>query len=171
MEILTETAGIVTLPYAAASDIGGRRGQPGRVLNGWPGISGRTAARRGGRRYVEPWEQVSEELLEQSAGLVAVSQFGGAEAEYLIPPELEVPVAGHVGCISGAVWSSVRAIRMLRSVHFEDDSLTNRKQEQEVHPDSQQSFASALASRLRIPCSQTSGSAGRSCTAPPWIWW
>src|SRR6266516_7721797 len=69
--------------------------------------------------YVEPPEQVCEELLKQGAGAFAVLEFGGAEAEYLVFTELEVPVPAHVGCVLGAVWSAVSAGVVPGSVHFE----------------------------------------------------
>ena len=56
---------------------------------------GSSSVRAGG--YVEPSEQVYEELLEQGAGAFAVLEFGGAEAEYLVSTELEVPVSAHAG--------------------------------------------------------------------------
>jgi hypothetical protein len=110
--------------------------------------------------YAEPSEQVCEELLKQGAGALAVLEFGGAEAENLVSTELEVPVAAHVGCVPGAIRSSVRASEVLGSVHFEDDSLTMGQEEQEVHPESQQGPRAALADRFRIPMQPYLGQKG-----------
>jgi hypothetical protein len=101
-------------------------------------------------RYLEPPEQVSEELLEHGAGAFVISEFGGAEPEYLVSIELEVPVAAHAICVLGGVRSSV-GTEVLGSVHFDDDSLAMGQEEQEVHAESQQSFRAALADCLWVP--------------------
>lgn len=112
----------------------------------WSGSSSAPAG-----NYVEPPEQVCEELLQEGTGAFAILEFGGAEAEHLVSTELEVPVTAHVGCVLGAVRSSVRAGEVMGSVHFEDDSLPIRQEEQEIHAESQQCFTAAVADGLWVP--------------------
>jgi replicative DNA helicase len=52
----------------------------------------RPAISAGARDYVEPPKQICEELLEQGLSRLAVAEFVGAEAEYLVSAELEADI-------------------------------------------------------------------------------
>jgi len=70
----------------------GVRSWPGASISGSTVRSGARSTSASVRDYAKPPEQLGEELPEQGAGAFAILEFGGAEAEYLVPAEFEVPV-------------------------------------------------------------------------------
>ncbi|MGP3998708.1 hypothetical protein [Streptomyces sp. 8N706] len=76
--------GMLLQPVGAA-EITDRPGPAGRRQDYWVGSSPAVegdSIRVGG--HVEPSEQVYDELLEQGAGVLAILEFVGTEAEYLV---------------------------------------------------------------------------------------
>lgn len=81
-----------------------------------------------------------------------VLQFGGAEAEHLVPAELELAVGACQGDVTGGGWPcAVGGCVVVGSVDFEDDPLVVGQQVKEVHAVAQQGSRAALADGLGVP--------------------
>lgn len=110
--------------------------------------------------YAELPEQVGEELAQHGLGVPGVLEFGGAEAEYLVPGELELGVgAGALG-VHGGVRAAAGTV-VSGAVYLEHDPVPVRQQEQEVHAQIQQGLRAALADCLRVPVQPDLGQEGR----------
>lgn len=71
-------------------------------------------------RHVELPEQVREELPEHGLGVPGVLELAGAEAEYLVPGELELAVAAGALGVHGGVRAAAGAV-VGGAVDFQDD--------------------------------------------------
>jgi hypothetical protein len=77
-------------------------------------------------------------------------ELGGAEAEHLVPGDLELAVGPDAVGVHGGVRVPVGAV-VGGAVYLEDDPVAVGQQEQEVHAEPQQGLRAALAGCLGVP--------------------